>query len=60
MTARSIARSRGGGPLFTLAWFAVVLAVTFTTAFWIGQLVGPDAAGTERAPVTPHAPVEGH
>jgi hypothetical protein len=48
------------GPLLTLAWFAVVLAVTFTIAFWIGRLVGPEPAATDPAPVAPHSPMEGH
>jgi hypothetical protein len=36
---------------FTLAWYAVVLAVVFTTAFWVGRVLGP-----EPTPPVDHAP----
>jgi hypothetical protein len=59
-TPAGTARRRGGdSPLLTLAWFAVVLVVIFTTAFWLGRTVGP-APETERPPVAPHVPMEGH
>jgi hypothetical protein len=60
---RSAASGQGageGGALLTIAWYAVVLAVVFTTAFWIGRLVGPEPAGTDPAPLAPHAPAGGH
>ena len=62
MSDRPTGRLTGGadGALLTLAWFAVVLAVTFTIAFWLGRLVGPEPAETDPAPVAPHAPMEGH
>ena len=50
----------GGGPAFTIAWYAVVLAVVFTIAFWLGRAVGPAPAETERQPVAPHSPTESH
>ena len=40
MTARLAARPES--PWFTLAWFAVVLVVVFTTAFWVGRIAGPE------------------
>ena len=51
---------RSGGPAFTLAWYAVVLAVVFTTAFWLGRALGPEPAEQDRAPVTPHSPAGVH
>jgi hypothetical protein len=50
----------GDGPLLTLAWFAVVLVVVFTIAFWVGRAVGPAPDAPERPPVAPHAPMQGH
>ncbi len=46
-------------PWFTLAWYAVLLAVVFTTAFWIGRVAGPDGvAPVDDAPRhAPHAAV---
>ena len=46
------------GALFTIAWYAVVLAVVFTTAFWVGRTAGPTVT-PEPAPQAPHAHVEG-
>ena len=44
-------------PWFTLAWYAALLAVVFTTAFWIGRVAGPDGvAPVDDAPGhAPHA-----
>ena len=40
---------------FTLAWYALLLAVVFTTAFWLGRVLGPDGiAPVDHAP--DHAP----
>ena len=46
--------TRPDAPWLTLAWFAVVLAVVFTTAFWLGRAVGPDGA-----PPVDHPPGHG-
>jgi hypothetical protein len=40
---------------FTLAWYAVLLAVVFTTAFWLGRVLGPDGAAPDDRPPD-HAP----
>ncbi len=54
---------RSDSPAFTLALFAVVLAVVFTVAFWAGRTVGPAPAepvhgpsGHESAPHASAAP----
>ena len=49
-----------GGPILTIAWYAVVLAVVFTTAFWAGRMLGPTPSRSEAPPVAPGAPMEGH
>jgi hypothetical protein len=54
---RAAPRSATESPWFSLVWYAVLLAVVFTTAFWIGRVAGPDG-GTpvEETPGhTPHA-----
>jgi hypothetical protein len=40
--SRASARTAPDSPWFTLTWYAVLLAVVFTTAFWIGRVAGPD------------------
>jgi hypothetical protein len=41
---------------FTLAWYAVLLAVVFTSAFWLGRVAGPDGpVGEAPAEHAPHA-----
>jgi hypothetical protein len=49
--------ARPASPWFTLGWFALLLAVVFTTAFWLGRVAGPDGvAPADDAPAhTPHA-----
>ena len=51
-------RGPAGGALLTLAWYAVLLAVVFTTAFWVGRLVGPVAEPSPSEPRhdAPHVP----
>ncbi len=49
------APARAESPWFTLLWYAVLLAVVFTTAFWVGRVAGPDGvAPLDDAP--DHAP----
>ncbi|HET6563216.1 MAG TPA: hypothetical protein VFG72_15185 [Marmoricola sp.] len=47
MTALRAGRSESAW--FTLAWFAVLLVVVFTTAFWLGRAAGPDGVAPEPA-----------
>jgi hypothetical protein len=56
MTTRLLARTTPPeSAWFTLAWYAVLLAVVFTTAFWLGRVAAPpDLAPTEDTP--DHAP----
>ena len=55
MTTGRPTRARSESPWFTLAWYAALLAVVFTTAFWIGRVAGPDGvAPVDDAPG--HAP----
>jgi len=51
-TASGAGRLPGGegSPLFTLALFALVLAVVFTVALWVGRAVGPAPATHRPAP----------
>jgi hypothetical protein len=51
------ARAATQSPWFTLLWYAAILAVVFTTAFWVGRVAGPDGVDpVEDAPRhTPHA-----
>jgi prolipoprotein diacylglyceryltransferase len=62
MTTPSAARpgEGRGGPALPIAWYAVVLAVVFTIAFWAGRMVGPTPVATERPPDAPHAPMGSH
>jgi hypothetical protein len=54
---RAPARAAPESPWFSLTWYAVLLAVVFTIAFWIGRVAGPDGVNpVDDAPRhTPHA-----
>jgi hypothetical protein len=57
-TSSSAGRAvRPDSPWFTLAWYAVLLAVVFTTAFWIGRVAGPEGVAPVDDPPghAPHA-----
>jgi hypothetical protein len=65
MTPRALARPAATeSAWFTLAWYAVLLAVVFTTAFWIGRVAGPEgppgiAPGDDAPGHAPHAAAGG-